>query len=208
LKVIYDAAHAFGAQYNGRSLVDYGDISTCSFHSTKLFHTIEGGGLVIADDAVAERTDLARRFGHNGDEHLQLGINGKASEFQAAMGLCNLKYLDQIIEARKSKSSLYDSLLPNMRRPKTKAENYLPNYCYYPVILDSEEQLQKITTLLGELNIFPRRYFYPSLNKLPYIEEKQTCAVSEDIASRILCLPLYFDLSDDVIRKICEVINK
>lgn len=208
LKVIYDAAHAFGVEYNGRSLVDYGDISICSFHSTKLFHTIEGGGIVVADSAVNERVELIKRFGHNGDEHIQLGINAKASEFQAAMGLCNLKYIDQIIENRKQKMVLYDSLLQAKRPIPADPVHTRPNYAYYPIILEDEAQVLDIIKRLQQANIFPRRYFYPSLNTLPYLEDVQSCPMSENIASRIICLPLYFELEDTAIRTICEIINR
>ncbi len=119
LKVIYDGAHAFGVKYKGKSLLDYGDISICSFHSTKLFHTIEGGAVMPRDKEVSDKLNLIKRFGHYGDNHLRLGINAKASEFQAAMGLCNLKYIESIIKDRGNLVNLYDEQLGDkFQRPE------------------------------------------------------------------------------------------
>ena len=206
LKVIYDAAHAFASVYKGRSLVSYGDISTCSFHATKLYHTIEGGACIIKDKAVSEKLNLIKRFGHNADEHIRLGINAKQSEFNAAMGLPNFPYLSQIIDKRKILSNLYDKLLSGyVKRPKQQ-ENLLYNYAYYPVVFKDENQLLKVFKTLNEHNIFPRRYFYPSLNKLPYLDDYEACPISEDISSRIACLPLYVDLKESEAERICALI--
>lgn len=207
IPVIYDGAHAFGVEYKGKSLLSYGDISICSFHSTKRFHTIEGGCVIAKDEAVSDNLELIKRFGHNWDKHIQLGINAKASEFQAAMGLCNLKYVEQNVEKRKKVTELYDSLLKDsIKRPKVDTEAKY-NYAYYPVILSSEEELNSVVEKLKAENIFPRRYFYPSLNTLPYLKNKQSCPISEDTSKRILCLPLYEDLANEIIEKICEIIN-
>lgn len=205
LKVIYDAAHAFGVKYNGKSLLNYGDVSICSFHSTKLFHTIEGGCVFLRDPVLSEKIDLMKRFGHHGDEHYFLGTNAKASEFQAAMGLCNFKYLKEIINSRMKLSQLYDDLLGKRFYKFSSKLEY--NYAYYPLVFEKEEQVLKLLDLLNAQNIFPRRYFHPSLNKLPYLNGKQSCPVSEDISSRILCLPLYPGLSKDVVVRICESIK-
>lgn len=207
LKVIYDGAHAFGAEYKGKSLLSYGDISTCSFHATKLFHTIEGGGLVVSDPVVSEKVELMKRFGHNGDDHFMLGVNAKASEFQAAMGLCNLKYLNQHISKRKEIKEFYNANLPQEMLLEP-TEDLKPNYAYMPVLFKSESQLKKIVDALNSENIYPRRYFYPSLNQLPYLETKQSCPISEDIASRILCLPLHAFLAQEDLRRICKIITK
>ena len=206
LKVIYDAAHAFGASYGGKSLVSYGDISICSFHATKVFHTIEGGALIAKDPAVAEKIDLLKRFGHTGDEHFMLGINAKASEFHAAMGLANLKYIESNIAARKQIYQEYAELLPSgYRRPLIRdGETY--NYAYYPLLLESEAELKRVTAALNAQNVYPRRYFYPSLNKLPYIRPAQSLPISEDIALRILCLPLYTGLMRSEIEMICQAL--
>lgn len=207
LKVIYDAAHAFGVKYKGRSLLDYGDISICSFHATKLFHTIEGGCVIARDKRVSERIELIKHFGHQGDDHYTLGINAKASEFQAAMGLCNLDHVDDIIEQRKTISQTYDRLLDErFRRPIADPDTDY-NYAYYPILLKDENELLQKLEALKQSNIFPRRYFYPSLNTLPYLDSKQSCSISEDVASRIICLPLYVGLSESEVSKISKILN-
>ena len=207
LKVIYDAAHAFGSRYKGKPLVSYGDVSTLSFHATKLFHTIEGGACIIKNKEVADKLELIKRFGHEKDHHICLGINGKQDEFNAAMGLANLKHLSEIMARRKHICELYDSLLlGKLTRPQTKSElDY--NYAYYPVVFKSEEELLKVFAALNAKDIFPRRYFYPSLNMLPYVEHRSSCPVSEDISCRIACLPLYPDLKDDEVEEICRIIG-
>lgn len=208
LKVIYDGAHAFGVKYKGKSLLSYGDISICSFHATKLFHTIEGGCVITKDKSINDKVELLLRFGHNQDNHSMLGINAKASEFQAAMGLCNLKYIDRIIDQRKGLTSIYDSLLKSrFQHPKIKNDSEY-NYAYYPIILRNEEELLSKMEELKKKNIFPRRYFYPSLNTLSYLNTSQHCPVSEDISKRVMCLPLFIGLDKNAIHKICEVICK
>ncbi len=205
LKVIYDAAHAFGSKYKNQSLLNFGDISTCSFHATKLFNTIEGGACIVKDDEVSEKLELVKRFGHNGDTHYCLGINAKQSEFHAAMGLCNLPYVSKIIEKRKQISQLYDSLLGDkLERPKVQKDLEY-NYAYYPVLFESEEYLKKVFEVLNKKSIFPRRYFYPSLNTLNYVNG-DSCPVSEDISLRIACLPLYFDLELENVEEISKII--
>jgi len=207
LKVIYDGAHAFGALYKGKQILSYGDVATCSFHATKLFHTVEGGCLVTSNDALADQLKLLRSFGHLGDDYYTAGINGKNSEFHAAMGLANLPHLAAIMESRKQISLQYDELLAplNLQRPKA-----LPgaeyNYAYYPVVFNSEADLLKVKTALEANGIVPRRYFYPSLNRLPYISPKIVCPVSEDIAARVLCLPLFYSLIENEVKRISEII--
>ena len=207
LKVIYDGAHAFAGKYKGKSLLSYGDISICSFHATKLFHTIEGGGCVIKDKAINEKIDLMKRFGHLRDDHLSLGINAKQTEFNAAMGLCILPYVKKIISERKKISKMYDELLDNkFVRPK-KQTDLEYNYAYYPVVFESEKQLQKIFKKLEAEKIYPRRYFYPSLNTLPYLDNPESCPVSEDISVRVACLPLFVGIEEQIIEKICKILN-
>ena len=206
LKVIYDAAHAFGSVYKGRALSSYGDISTLSFHATKLFHTIEGGGLVARDKDVSEKIRLIKQFGHDSDQYICLGINAKQDEFNAAMGLSNLNHINEILSARKKCVELYDDLLNGtLGRPK-KQLDLIYNYAYYPVIFESERVLSKILKKLAENDIFPRRYFYPSLNTLPYLERNFNCPISQDISQRIACLPLYYGLEDNTIEQICGII--
>lgn len=206
LKVIYDAAHAFGSKYKGKSLLSYGDISTCSFHATKLFHTVEGGACVVKDKNVSDKLELAKRFGHTGEDHFQLGINAKNSELHAAMGLANFPYIKQIIAERKSISLIYDELLPKIQKP-AQQESLEYNYAYYPVVFENEKQLLKVFEALSKENIFPRRYFYPSLNKLSYISG-ENCPISEDTSTRIACLPLYVGLGEENITKIVRSIDE
>lgn len=207
LSVIYDAAHAFGVVYDGKKLLSYGDMSICSFHATKLFHTIEGGAVVTSDNQLSDRVELKKKFGHTGDEHFTLGFNAKASEFQAAMGLCNLGHIDKNISVRKTISGWYDQLLnSSIILPKPRAGTKY-NYSYYPVLLKDEKHLKAVIENLNKADIFPRRYFYPSLNTLPYLEDNQSCPVSEDVSSRILCLPLYDSLKKKVVERICQIIN-
>lgn len=205
LKVIYDGAHCFGTLYKGKSAFDYGDITTTSFHATKLFHTIEGGAVFTGDAQLLKKLSYMRNFGHNGPEEFQgLGINGKNSEFHAAMGIVNLEHIDSILEKRKEQSSLYDSFLQNLkvRKPKIQKDCTF-NYAYYPIIFETEEQLLKSKSALEIRNIFPRRYFYPSLNLLPYLDNQPT-PISESISKRIMCLPLYHDLTSAEIEMICR----
>jgi dTDP-4-amino-4,6-dideoxygalactose transaminase len=207
LKVIYDGAHAFGCTYKGKSLLSYGDISTCSFHATKLFHTVEGGCIITDDDSIARQLMLYRQFGHINDEYFSVGVNGKNSEFHAAMGLCVLPQLENIIEVRKKITQQYDAALSeNYQRPLMDDElDY--NYGYYPILFESESKLLQAIDALKQQNISGRRYFYPSLNELPYIE-KQSCPVSEDISKRIFCLPLYYGLEEDEVKIILSCISK
>lgn len=205
LKVIYDGAHAFGAAYQGRSLLSYGDVTTCSFHATKLFHTVEGGAVIARDQAVNETLQLAMRFGHNGDEHLQLGINGKISELHAAMGLSNLPYLPEILGKRKQLTEQYDRAFQGRINIMGPIREYQRNYAYYPVLFRSGAERGAVQTALASEGIYPRRYFYPSLNLLPYVVPA-SCPISEDIADRILCLPLYPSLDSEDQNRIIETI--
>lgn len=206
LKIIYDGAHAFGVEYKNKSLLSYGDISISSFHATKPFHTIEGGCVITSDDKLSKKIDLMKRFGHNKDDHHMLGVNAKASEFNAAMGLCNLKHINEIIESRAKAINLYKNLFKDRFDTQKINSETTYNNSYYPIIFKSEKQALKILNELKKNNIYPRRYFYPSLNKLPYLEVSNPCPNSESIAKRILCLPLYFDMTEIDIKRITKII--
>ena len=208
LKVIYDAAHCFGVTYNNKSLFEFGDISTCSFHATKLFHTGEGGAMFANDLDLQRQLFYSHNFGHNGPlAFYGLGINGKISELQAAMGLAVLPHMDMIIKERKKVVDYYKSHLDLSKLKSIKIrENTNWNYSYYPVIFESEKQLLKIEKTLNENQILPRRYFYPSLNSIAYTKGLKM-PIAESIASRILCLPLYVGLSLSEIQKIVSLIN-
>lgn len=208
LKVIYDGAHAFGSKYRGKSLLSYGDVTTCSFHATKLFHTIEGGACVAREKSVSEKIKSIKNFGSVNGEYKYIGINAKMTEFNSAMGLANLNHIDEIIEERRKLSYLYDKNLKGIVSKIAKTKDLEYNYIYYPIILKSEEETLKIIKKLNENNINPRRYFYPALNRLEYIENKGKCPIAEDISRRILCLPLYNGLKENEVLKICEIIKK
>ncbi|WP_339709607.1 DegT/DnrJ/EryC1/StrS family aminotransferase [Cyclobacterium amurskyense] len=208
LKVIYDGAHAFGVRINGKSIFDYGDISTCSLHATKLYHSIEGGLIMTKNSGLLKKLAYIRNFGFNGPEAFaELGINGKNSEFHAAMGLANFGYIDAIHEHRKALTERYDTMLRNLRASKPEWHgNASLNYAYYPIIFESSEQMLNSLAKLQGNGIFARRYFYPSLaTTLPYVEAK-AMKITDDIASRILCLPLYFDLTVEEVDLIARLL--
>ena len=209
LRVIYDAAHCFGVTYNNKSLFDYGDISTCSFHATKLFHTCEGGAMFANDTDLLHKLFYSHNFGHNGPlAFYGLGINGKISELQAAMGLSVLPYMDTILSDRKRVVDYYNQHLDFLKLHTIKIRDKTNwNYSYYPLIFQNEEQLLRIEQLLKNNQIFPRRYFYPSLNTIDYSKGK-SMPISESIASRILCLPLYVGLFENELEKIVILIKK
>lgn len=206
LKVIYDAAHAVGSKYKGKSLLEYGDISATSLHATKLLNTGEGGGCITKDNDLNERLKRIRFFGHNETKNvIEDGFNGKMTEVHAALGLANLKYYDHILEDRKIKYQLYIEGLKNVPGLIFQLINHgEPNYSYFPVIFSTEIDLLKTESKLNKNNIFPRRYFYPSVNIFQNILNYQAAPVSEDLSKRILCLPLYHILT---IEEISRVIN-
>jgi dTDP-4-amino-4,6-dideoxygalactose transaminase len=209
LKVIYDAAHCFGVKYKGKSIFEYGDISTCSFHATKVFHTGEGGALFANTKELNDTLFYHHNFGHKGALDFQgLGINAKMSELQAAMGLAVLPYMEMILTERKKVIDFYDMNLDFSKLQKIKIREHTDwNYSYYPIIFQSNEQLLKVKAVLNEQNIFPRRYFYPSLNRLPYLNN-QNMPVSESVANRILCLPIFVGLKKHDMQMISKIIQK
>lgn len=192
LKVIYDAAHAFGVKLNGESVLNFGDISTLSFHATKVFHSIEGGAIIVQDDDLAKQIRLLINFGIPGPDRVtSLGINAKMNEFQAAMGLCVLEDLDLIFKERKIIWETYQSELKNFFALQVLHADCAYNYSYFAVLFESEEKMLHVRKVLNEKEIYPRRYFYPSLDKLEYIHTDGHCKNSINISSRILCLPIY-----------------
>lgn len=209
LKVIYDAAHAFDVRYKDKSVLNYGDISTLSFHATKLFHSIEGGALIINDDELVQKAKYLINFGiKNAEEIPHLGTNAKMNEFEAAMGLCVLDDIEEIKEKRKKIVEMYRSELNNLVQFQEQNIDATENYSYFPVIFKREEQLLKVQKALNKEQIFPRRYFYPSLDTLEYIEPKQVCEISRDISKRILCLPIYAELEKEKQNLIIDTIKK
>ena len=208
LKVIYDAAHCFGVTYKGKSIFEYGDVSTCSFHATKLFHTGEGGALFCNNKKFREQFYYSHNFGHKSAiDFYGLGLNGKLSELQAAMGLSVLPYMNDIIDGRKKVVDYYTTNLDFSKLKTMKIrENTEWNYSYYPVLFKSEEQLLKVQKALNENQIFPRRYFYPSLNNLNYINSNEM-PISESVSERVLCLPLYRELTALELDNIISIIK-
>lgn len=208
LKVIYDAAHCFGVTYKGKSIFEYGDISTCSFHATKLFHTGEGGALFSNDSILFQKCFYSHNFGHNGplDFH-GLGINGKISELQAAMGLSVFPNMQNIIQSRRKIVELYTNNLSfSFFKNMIFREDTSWNYSYYPIIFDTEDQLIRVLNNLNENGIFPRRYFNPSLNTIDFVNGDEM-QISESISSRIVCLPLSHSILDNDLNTICNIIN-
>ena len=208
LKVIYDAAHCFGVKYHRQSIFNYGAISTCSFHATKLFHTGEGGAMFSNDKTLQHQLFYSHNFGHETPTSFYgVGINGKISELQAAMGLAVFPYMDTIIAERKKVVNYYNTHLDFSTLTKLKIrENTEWNYSYYPVIFETEKHLLDVLKKMNENNIFPRRYFYPSLNTLNYTQG-QSMLISESIASRILCLPLFVGLEENILEKIVSLMS-
>ena len=207
LKVIYDAAHCFGTKYKGKSVYSYGDISTASFHATKIFHSVEGGAVITNSPELTKKASRMRNFGFaDYDKFEGIGINGKNSEFHAAMGLCNLKYAEEILKRRKEHSAYYDSNLKTLRvvKPLVNLDSDF-NFAYYPIIFESESILLKSKEELEKNRISTRRYFYPVLSKLNYAQGYNT-PIAEDAAKRVLCLPLYYDLSNEEIDLICRIL--
>ncbi|MFD0933339.1 DegT/DnrJ/EryC1/StrS family aminotransferase [Psychroflexus salinarum] len=208
LKVIYDAAHCFRVTYKGQSIFNYGDVSTCSFHATKLFHTGEGGALFCQDKQIYHEMFYRHNFGHDGPEKYHgLGLNAKMSELQAAMGLSVLPYMQEIISERRRVCKYYDQHLDFSLLSKLQLREGTDwNYSYYPVIFKTETELLNIKTNLENNNINPRRYFFPSLEELPYIQSSN-CQIAKDIGERVMCLPLYVDLKDADLYRIVDIIN-
>ena len=215
LKVVYDAAHAFGSEYKGKSVLNYGDISTLSFHATKLFHTIEGGAVITNDDTLAKKIRLLINFGITGPDCIgSVGTNAKMNEFEAAMGLCVLDEMETIKQKRTEVWQNYSQKIMGLVTFQQWNANSQNNCAYAPVLFESEEQLITVEAKLKDNQIVPRRYFYPSLDTLDYLQSEQVCDVSRDIASRILCLPIYPELNveqtENIVQgiKSCVIISK
>lgn len=207
LSVIYDAAHCFGTKYKGKSIFEYGDISTVSFHATKLFHTIEGGAVISRSAELTKKMSYLRNFGHDGPEKFEgVGINGKNSEFHAAMGLVNLNYAAAILNKRKAD---YEQYLDNLKNLNVRFleinKDCEFNYAYLPIVFESEEALLKSVKVLNDNWINPRRYFYPSLSGLNYVKGNPT-PICDDISKRVLCLPMYYTMTQEEIHFVCRLL--
>lgn len=217
LKVIYDASHCFGTRYKGKSVFAYGDVSTLSLHATKPVHCGEGGAIFARDPAVRERIFYMHNFGHDGPEAFRgVGINAKNSEMHAALGLTVLKHADAILASRAETAAVYRHLLSASNLTFQEAQEHCsPNHAYVPILFDTEEMLRKVMHALGQQEIYPRRYFYPGLHKLPYLASPQTSSqldesvtvpIADDVSKRIICLPTYFGLEVEDQEKIASII--
>lgn len=208
LKVIYDGAHAIGSTYKRKSLLEFGDITATSLHATKLLNTAEGGGCITKDPKLHEKIKRIRFFGHNdAKEVVEDGFNGKMTEVHAALGIANLKYFDLVLADRKRKYFRYKEALQKNEFVRFQSMTVgEANYSYFPIIFDNEDLLLSCEYRLKEQNIFPRRYFYPSVNTYINIVDYQSTPLSEDVARRILCLPLYWTLSDENVLHIASLI--
>lgn len=215
LKIIYDAAHAFGVKHKNQSILNFGDVSTLSFHATKVFNTIEGGAIITKDKKIYEKLRLLRNFGieHNGDSVMP-GINAKMNEFQAAMGLCNLGLVKGQIKKRKQLYQLYKrnlSDIPGIQFQRIVTPDY--NYSYMPVLFLNKETRDNIYNKLASQDIYPRKYFYPLTSNLKHLSGVVTQSVRDElsvtnsIADRIMCLPLYGDLKNNDVKRICWYIS-
>ena len=214
LKLIYDAAHAFGVEVNGNSIFNYGDISMISFHATKVFNTIEGGALIFEDNKLIEKFKALKNFGitPNNEEIQYLGKNGKMNEFEAAMGLCNMDLVDDAIKERElvykkyleELKDLEDEGILKMIKPQ---ENTKPNYAYFTIKLNSEELKDYLFYKLPEYNLFVKRYFYPPCNEFPAYDFEKNTPIAQDVSYKILSLPIYAGLRLENVCQICEIIK-
>ncbi|GHF80910.1 aminotransferase DegT [Thalassotalea marina] len=206
-KVIYDAAHAFATTINNRSVLAYGDAATLSFHATKLFHTVEGGAVVFKDKAVYEKAKLLVNFGLNSQQVPEfIGTNGKLSEVHAAMGLTNLTFIDALIKHRQQLKAAYYDRLNTYMSFQTWQANVTDNGAYMPVLLKNEAELLHVINVLAVEGIQARRYFYPSLSLVESFGQRGVTPIANDIASRIMCLPLYADLQLTDVKLISDML--
>lgn len=217
LKVIYDAAHAFGVKKNGVSAANFGDASMFSFHATKVYNTIEGGALCYADDALTALLDQLKNFGMDSPETVaHVGANAKMNEFQAAMGICNLRHIDGEIAKRKAAVSQYRKRLCGIEgiRICDEQTGVESNYAYFPVVFDGYRYTRdEVFAMLKEHDIIARKYFYPLTNDIACYAALETAGadktpVAKHMADRVLTLPLYADLTAEDVDRICDVILK
>lgn len=213
LKVIYDAAHAFGVEKKGKSVANFGDASMFSFHATKVFHTIEGGAVTYKDKKLADKLTALKNFGINKNGEVNyIGGNGKMNEFQAAMGICNLRHLDEEILKRKKIAIKYREKLDGISGIQLLQyqEEIKPNYAYFPIIFNEYKYSRdEIFNKLSQENIFARKYFYPLTSDFECYKSstyfKET-PIAKTISENVLVLPLYADLKEEIIDKICDTI--
>lgn len=208
LKIVYDGAHAFGVKYKGESVLNWGDAITLSFHATKLFHTIEGGAIITSDDDLAKKIRLLINFGISGPESIEcVGINCKMNEFQAAMGLCVLDEMDLIEQTRRESWDYYKENIPSSFIGQKWNDLATQNFHYFPMLFKDQSEVIEKRMLLNKQDIFPRRYFYPSLANLNFLNPSLNMSNSSEISQRILCLPLYSGLEKHDQTRVVEIIR-
>jgi dTDP-4-amino-4,6-dideoxygalactose transaminase len=218
LKIIYDAAHSFGVKQNNISILAYGDLSILSFHATKVFNTFEGGAIICHDEKTKNHIDNLKNFGITGETTVvSPGINAKMNEFQAALGILQLKYVEGTIAKRKLVTKIYKEALKDINgiEYQSDIDNVSHNYAYFPIMIDERKFGRTRDAVYSEMrrnNIFCRRYFYPLISQFPTyrgLESAQTgkMPVAERIAKQILCLPIYPELGISIIKTICNLIN-
>lgn len=207
LKTVYDGAHAMFSEYKGHALLGYGDAATFSLHATKIFHSVEGGGIVFRNKENFEIAQYMINFGLQDGHVNALGINAKMSEVHAATGLAVFDHLDEIFEKRANIWHTYKDRLSGYVEFQNYPAGCSKNYSYAPVVFRNESDLLKTNDALQKKNIQARRYFYPSLTEMPYIDGKGECPVSSDISKRVLCLPIYPDLAISDVDQICDIIT-
>lgn len=206
LRIIYDAAHAFGVRLDGKSILQWGDAATLSFHATKVFHTIEGGAIVFKKKEDYDRACRLINFGYDAGEVIDEGINAKMSEFHAAMGLCMLDEIDIVLKKREDIYFRYYKVLKDHFEMPVWKEGATRNYGYFPLLFPSEEALLNAASRLNEAGVYPRRYFFPSLDKLRYGKFYSVCPISRDRAERIICLPLFYGVEKKTVEDIGNIL--
>jgi dTDP-4-amino-4,6-dideoxygalactose transaminase len=215
LKVIYDAAHVFGVEYNGKGIADYGDVSMLSFHATKVFHTIEGGGLCFKNKDLVAELNKQRNFGLSGEELDGFGTNAKMNEFSAAMGICNLRHIDEQLAMRKA---VYERYCQNLKTAKgikllSVRNGVKQNYAYYPILVDKTEygiDRDELMAVLSQNGINARKYFYPLVSENKEFGKDLTYNTPSALyySRNVLCLPMYAELALSDVDKICDIIKK
>ena len=215
LKVIYDAAHAFGVEVDDKGIGSFGDVSMFSFHATKVFNTIEGGGLTYANTSLTNKINILKNFGITSPETVEeIGTNAKMNEFSAAMGLCNLRHIKEEIEKRKK---VFDRYIENLKdvdgiKLISFKENVKPNYAYFPVVFNKEKfglNRDEVVAILAENNIFARKYFYPLINDFDCYKDKYSSLdtpIAKEVSNNVLTLPMYADLKEEEVDRICKLI--
>jgi len=219
LKVLYDAAHAFGVKINGDTILNYGNLSVLSFHATKVFHTFEGGAIVCHDEKIKKHIDYLKNFGYKNEVTVvREGINGKMNEAQAAMGMAQLKYIDQGIQKRKEIANYYNNKIRGISGVTILniPNNVESNYGYYPIFINEKEygkNRDELYAVFRQNGIFVRRYFYPLVSEFPVYNNlssasRANLSTAIEVSNQVLCLPIYADLENEKVKRVIEIVEK